>query len=99
MGWAKYYEDNLEIIHDRQNAGEYSFYSTPVKITVEAAIESIPSVEEPKYKRKKLVCQDCGKTFRFSRRDQAFFDQNGWKDPIRCKCCRESKKARYLMSD
>ena len=98
MGWAKYYEDNLEIMHDRQNTREYSFYSTPVKITVKVAIEPVPVIEEPKYKHRKLVCQDCGRKFRFSRRDQAFFEQNGWADPIRCKECRKNRKSHYLMS-
>ena len=83
MGWAKYYEDDLEIMHGRQNTREYSFCSTPVKITVKVAIEPVPVIEEPKYKHRKLVCQDYGRKFRFSRRDQAFFEQNGWADPIR----------------
>ena len=41
---------------------------------------------------KKIVCQDCGKEFDFSVRDQEFYQENGWTEPKRCKDCREKRK-------
>lgn len=99
MGWANYYEDNIEIAHERMCARECSSCSTtPIEIMVKVAIKSIPTIEVPNHKHKKLVCQDCGTTFRFSKRDQAFFKQNGWADTIRCKECRDNRNAHFLMS-
>lgn len=43
---------------------------------------------------KKIVCKDCGKEFTFSVSEQEFFSEKGFSDPIRCKTCREAKKAR-----
>ncbi len=40
----------------------------------------------------KLTCRDCGKSFVFSEKEQAFFAQKKWKDPVRCPLCREKNK-------
>lgn len=40
----------------------------------------------------KLTCRDCGKSFVFSEKEQAFFTQKKWKDPVRCPLCREKNK-------
>jgi hypothetical protein len=39
-----------------------------------------------------LECKDCGKSFVFSAKDQAFFDRQGFTPPKRCKPCREINK-------
>lgn len=42
----------------------------------------------------KIICKDCGEEFIFSIRDQEFFKQQGFNSqPIRCKSCRQKKKA------
>jgi hypothetical protein len=43
---------------------------------------------------KEITCKDCGTPFLFTARDQAFFEQNGFTEPKRCKPCREVKKQR-----
>lgn len=43
-------------------------------------------------KDKSLICQDCGREFVFPVKEQKFYGQKGWKDPIRCKVCRREKK-------
>lgn len=46
------------------------------------------------YKDEIIVCKDCGKEFTFTAKDQAFYDQMGFKNkPVRCKDCRDAKKA------
>lgn len=43
---------------------------------------------------KKIVCKDCGEEFLFTVRDQEFYEQMGFtNEPVRCKACREKKKA------
>lgn len=41
---------------------------------------------------KTLVCQDCGKEFEFTVRDQEFYKEKGFSEPKRCKDCREKRK-------
>ena len=43
---------------------------------------------------KKIICKDCGEEFIFSVREQEFYQQQGFEnDPVRCKACRDKKKA------
>lgn len=44
------------------------------------------------FEDKKLVCQDCGKEFVFSGKDQKFFEEKGYQPPKRCPDCRSKKK-------
>lgn len=44
----------------------------------------------------KLVCKDCGKDFDFTVGEQRFYEEKGFAAPIRCKECRDAKKARNL---
>jgi CRISPR-associated protein Cmr6 len=39
-----------------------------------------------------IKCKDCGKDFTFTARDQSFFKEKGYNDPVRCKECRDKKK-------
>lgn len=46
---------------------------------------------------KKIVCKDCGKEFIFTVGEQEFYEEKGFtNDPVRCKECRDKKKARNL---
>lgn len=43
---------------------------------------------------KTIVCKDCGKEFIFSVRDQEFYKEQGFEnEPVRCKECRQKRKA------
>ncbi len=43
---------------------------------------------------KTIACKDCGTDFIFSAGEQEFFEQKGFdNEPIRCKECRDKKKA------
>lgn len=46
------------------------------------------------YNDKTIACKDCGTDFIFSAGEQEFFAQKGFdNEPIRCKECRDKKKA------
>ena len=42
---------------------------------------------------KVLTCRDCGTTFTFTEGEQAFYQQKGFSEPIRCPDCRAAKRA------
>ena len=44
----------------------------------------------------KLTCKDCKKEFDFTVGEQKFYEEKGFAAPIRCKECRDAKKARNL---
>ena len=46
------------------------------------------------YQDKTLTCKECGKEFVFTAGEQEFFAQKGFSEPVRCKACRDAKKAR-----
>lgn len=41
-----------------------------------------------------ITCRDCGQTFLFTVREQQFFAERGFGDPVRCVPCRRAHKAR-----
>ena len=43
---------------------------------------------------KTIVCKDCNNEFVFTAREQEFYAEKGFADPVRCKACREAKKAK-----
>lgn len=44
---------------------------------------------------KTIVCKDCGAEFTFTAREQEFYASKGFTEPIRCKECRDKKKAAF----
>ena len=40
-----------------------------------------------------IICKDCGKEFTFTAGEQVFYDEKGFSKPVRCKECRDAKKA------
>ena len=44
----------------------------------------------------KLICKDCKKEFDFTVGEQRFYEEKGFAATIRCKECRDAKKARNL---
>ena len=47
-----------------------------------------------KYEDKTLTCVECGKPFVWTAGEQAFYAEHGFRQPKRCKECREANKAR-----
>lgn len=46
------------------------------------------------YENKVLICKDCGASFDFSVRDQAFYAEKGFEnEPQRCRDCRNARKS------
>ena len=41
-----------------------------------------------------LFCKDCKRMFVFSEREQAFFAQHKWSEPVRCRDCRKIYRER-----
>ena len=41
----------------------------------------------------KIVCKGCGKEFIFTAVDQEFYKEKAFSNPVRCKDCREKRKA------
>lgn len=106
MGWAKYCEDNIEIMLERQilrveRQTETKIivdFHTAVRPAANSVVEEKPNAKETlPYEDKYIYCKECGKKFLFSGKQQSFFESRGWVPPKRCKCCREYNNARQLM--
>ena len=105
MGWAKYFEDNVEICYERQATMQYQLRSREAEFnaiypTMSIRVEnSKKSLIHPKVKYENcyITCKDCGRRFMFSAKMQKYFDQMSWERPKRCKCCRNYRNTRYLM--
>jgi NAD-dependent SIR2 family protein deacetylase len=41
---------------------------------------------------KTIKCQDCGKEFVFTEKDQKFYAEHNFVEPKRCKTCRDLRK-------
>lgn len=109
MGWAKYAEDDQEIIQDRLYIKQQEMLITispnpnnnhGTRVLIEFANRK----EVNKYnnrvqvlKSKCIQCKDCGRVFDFSVSMQEQYKRNNWSAPKRCKACREYKKIRQLM--
>ena len=45
-----------------------------------------------KNRTKHIVCVECGEVFEFTANEQEFYQKNGFKEPRRCKSCRNARK-------
>lgn len=43
---------------------------------------------------KTIVCKDCNNEFVFTAGEQEFYAEKGFSKPVRCKACRDARKAR-----
>jgi len=104
MGWAKYCEDNIEIMLDRQYMSQDSRCGSKIIVAIYPRVNCVAekhnkAVTSPvTYKEKFIVCKDCGKKFLYSAEQQKRFESRGWSAPKRCKNCRDLNNARYLMA-
>lgn len=46
---------------------------------------------------KVIVCKDCGVEFTFTEREQEFYASKNFSEPVRCKACREARKAQKAL--
>ncbi len=106
MGWAKYCEDNIEIMLERQMLRIERQIDTKIIVDFRTTIRPAanPIVEEKstakvtsKYEDKYIYCKECGRKFLFSGKQQSYFESRGWVPPKRCISCREHNNARQLM--
>ena len=103
MGWAKYMEDNLEIMENRMNAYHRTAYITayspritePVTSHHQIVINDIPIDEL--ILPKPLICRDCGCKIKFATEQQNYYSKMGWKPPKRCKKCRAARDIHASM--
>ena len=105
MGWAKYAEDNYEMIQERWDRmdGQKSIVAvTAVIPSMVCAVKvSMEISEEPKkasMKDKSLYCIECGEQFTFTAGEQKYYKRHELDQPKRCKCCREIRKARKAVA-
>lgn len=42
----------------------------------------------------KIKCRNCGNEFEFTVGEQKFYEERGFATPVRCKECREARKAK-----
>lgn len=47
----------------------------------------------------KIICKDCGVEFDFTAGEQTFYAEKQLANPIRCKACREIRKAKYAAKE
>ena len=112
MGWAKYAEDNLELLLERhymKDAPKYIRITATMSQTQHSPTENNAKKlmhqqrskaigdKEEIIRDKILCCKDCGKQFLFSASAQKMYKENSWVTPKRCKCCRETNTIRRLM--
>lgn len=107
MGWAKYHEDNVEIMNERKAVMQSYRKETEIKIVCTGILPITNIIVEIKeqptapqrieYQDRYIVCKDCGRKFLFPAKMQKYFDKMDWDDPKRCKCCRSYRDTRYLM--
>lgn len=104
MGFAKYFEDDLEIMEERQywtqtteTAPTLLISEKVVAIMDAMVVETMKQPIKTKAKRKtrKLVCSECGTSFLFTGGEQCFYEKRNLLPPSRCPSCRDKRKAFY----
>ena len=102
MGWAKYQEDNLELLYDckyMQDTPQYKPETQAVRhgSTARSVYTVEKKTELDVFYDKLLCCKDCGRQFRYSASAQKVYKEKGWAPPQRCKCCRETNNVSQIL--
>lgn len=104
MSFAKYFEDNMEIIEERFALRQQENDPTPIYHTTQEVgskiylvttkvVEVKPEApKKQKRKKKKIVCCDCGETFLFTGGEQKYYEKRKLSEPKRCPVCRQKRK-------
>ncbi len=103
MGWAKYYEDNNEILIDRLLTSQ-PFHRELSVASMRTESTSIPTRKNepqetptPCWDDRILVCKECGTAFLFTTQAQKAFHAKNWVQPKRCKKCRKKREERQRV--
>ena len=103
MGYGKHFEDDFEIAEERPMLHREEVETPPIRLTqtIRSVLRITPIVKAPvvtetvkrqKRKNKRIVCYDCGATFRFGEGERAYFEKNKLTEPKRCPDCRRKRK-------
>ena len=95
MSFAKYFEDDREIVDERVTLGKQGERPVWLSVTLTQTVYAPPKPQLPqkvKYVTKKLVCRDCGASFFFEGGEQHYFVLHGLHEPKRCRACRKARK-------
>ena len=96
MGLAKYFEDNVELMEERQTYYEPTpQYETPIFFKSIYRPIDIPKKTTTKHKPKMIACCECSKQFLFTGGEQQYYEKHHLSSPKRCARCRENRKAFY----
>ena len=90
MGFAKYTEDNVEIIEERFYFHRQTAATPLFEVSIKANAIIQPSInKKPKHKTKIIKCCECGKTFEFTGGEQKYYEKHELSEPKRCHACRK----------
>ena len=104
MSFAKYFEDNMEIVEERFTLRQQEKNPTPIyRVTQDVSskiylvstkvVEVKPKAHKKnKRKKKKIVCCDCRETFLFTGGEQKYYEERKLSEPKRCPACRQKRK-------
>ena len=105
MGWAKYFEDDMDFMFERQRRMWDRVHEAATEITctgtlpltkfivvVENKVAPSKEIGRKAYEDKSIVCRDCGHAFIFSVKAQKHYSKKQWCAPKRCKSCRDAKR-------
>ena len=101
MGFAKYFEDNMEVIEERLMLRQQSIETIPSSNLCQATCiiknqpEHMQSRKKTKKKTKLIICCDCGSSIIFTGGEQKYYEQHHLCEPRRCARCRNSRKEMF----
>ena len=102
MGFAKYAEDNFEIMEERRYWTQARETAPTILATSNAPLitrakeeAKHPIKTKPKKKTRKLVCCECGTSFLFTGGEQHYYEAHNLSEPKRCPSCRRARKRLY----
>ena len=98
MGFAKYLEDDMEIMTERQTAKELNALE-PEILGIQKKYTYSPTKKASIMRYDIWIeCRYCGCHFVFRAKDQEFYKSKGWPKPKTCKSCRATFKSIYKIA-
>ena len=102
MGFAKYAEDNFEIMEERrywtqtrETAPTVLATSSAPLITQTKEATERSTKNKQKKKTRRLVCCECRTSFLFTGGEQHYYEAHNLSKPKRCPSCRRARKRLY----
>ena len=104
MSFAKYYEDNIDIIEERILLNSKSEYELPdysplkERIVQKTYIVTSTVIEKKKqrpqtqkYRTRVIKCCNCGNSFNFTGGEQHYYEEKKLFEPKHCPACRKKR--------